>query len=368
MPSMKTSALVGAFACISQVAAHGVVSGIVAGGHFYQGYRPFFKYDNPQPVVVGWSIPEDGDTGYVPPSSFSNPDIICHKGATNAKTNVIVAAGQTVELQWTKWPTSHHGPVINYLANCNGDCTTVDKSKLLWNRLLSESAGLLDESKFTYADPGFWATDKLIAANNSWTLTIPSSIAAGNYVLRHEIIALHGAGKIGQAQNYPQCINLKITSSGSNSLQSGIVGTALYQAGDPGILSNIYQKLTSYPIPGFRAPSVGASGTASKGTTPPAAASSPSPASSMSGRPTPSPLTPAVTPADPAIVSFKEDKPANSSSAPSPAPADSGPPAGTTLQQLLDWTTQSIADFQKNGGKLASRKLRRSHAREILVE
>lgn len=34
--------------------------------------------------------------------------------------------------------------------------------------------------------------------------TVPQHLAPGNYVLRHEIIALHAAGQANGAQNYPQ--------------------------------------------------------------------------------------------------------------------------------------------------------------------
>jgi len=42
----------------------------------------------------------------------------------------------------------------------------------------------------------------LQANNNTWTMTIPSGLN-GNYVLRHEILALHSAGQQNGAQNYP---------------------------------------------------------------------------------------------------------------------------------------------------------------------
>lgn len=92
--------------------------------------------------------------------------------------------------------------------------------------------------------------------NNTWTVTIPSGIR-GNFVLRHEIIALHSAfdqdGEDG-AQNYPNCINLKISGTGSEyPCRSGADcrhGTELYSADDPGILINIYEVLSSYTIPG----------------------------------------------------------------------------------------------------------------------
>ncbi|KAL8961047.1 MAG: hypothetical protein Q9183_005367, partial [Haloplaca sp. 2 TL-2023] len=94
---------------------------------------------------------------------YKNPDSICGKGATPAELSATVPAGGTVELQWTEWPVSHHGPVIDYLANCNGECQSVDKTQLQFNKIAE--AGLIDTSP----RPGHWASDDLIAANNSWT-------------------------------------------------------------------------------------------------------------------------------------------------------------------------------------------------------
>ncbi|KAL8895009.1 MAG: hypothetical protein Q9207_008334, partial [Kuettlingeria erythrocarpa] len=221
----------------------------------YPGYTIDFAYSDNPPPVVGWSVPENKDTGFVSPSKFSDPDIICDKGATPAQKYVTVAAGATVELQWTKWPESHHGPVMDYLANCNGECTTVDKTKLQFNKI--DEQGLISYT----SQPGSWASDKMIAANNSWTVTVPKSVAPGNYVLRHETIALHSAGNADGAQNYPQCINLKVTGSGTDKLASGTLGTELYTPTDPGILVNIYEKLT-YIIPGPKLYSGAESGTA----------------------------------------------------------------------------------------------------------
>lgn len=133
---------------------------------------------------------------------------------------------------------------MDYLANCNGECTVAEKTKLQFNKI--DEQGLVSWT----AQPGSWASDKLIAANNSWTVTIPKSVAPGNYVLRHEIIALHSSGESDGAQNYPQCINLKVTGSGTDKLASGTLGTKLYTPTDPGILVNIYNKLTTYAIPG----------------------------------------------------------------------------------------------------------------------
>ena len=188
------------------------------------------------------------------PSSYTNPDIICHKGATNAQLSVTVEAGGRIELQWSDWPTSHHGPVLTYLARCGGDCSTVDKTTLQFVKI--DSAGLINDNTI----PGDWASDQLIAASNSWTLTIPPSIAPGGYVLRHEIIALHSADEKDGAQNYPQCINLKVTGEGNDGLESGTLGPSLYNSADPGIAISIYSKLSGYVIPGPLLYSGGGSG------------------------------------------------------------------------------------------------------------
>lgn len=151
----------------------------------------------------------------------------------------MVQAGQSITLQWNTWPgDSHKGPIIDYLARCSGSCSTVDKTSLRFFKIAQQ--GLIS--------PNNWATDVLGRNSNRWTVRIPSSLQAGNYVLRHEIIALHSGASPNGAQLYPQCINIQVTGGGS-SQPSGTPGTSLYRATDPGILHNIYTS-TTYPIPG----------------------------------------------------------------------------------------------------------------------
>lgn len=155
----------------------------------------------------------------------------------------MVAAGDKINLQWTTWPDTHHGPVIDYLANCGDSCETVDKTTLKFFKI--DGVGLVDDTTL----PGTWGDDQLIVNSNSWMVEIPPTLAPGNYVLRHELIALHSAGSEDGAQNYPQCFNLQITGSGSDK-PSGVLGTDLYKATDAGILINIYNSLSTYVVPG----------------------------------------------------------------------------------------------------------------------
>ncbi|KAJ5382340.1 Glycoside hydrolase family 61 [Penicillium concentricum] len=247
----------------AMVAGHGYVSGAVVDGTYHGGFIvDTYNYQAEVPENFGWAETAT-DLGFVDATGYSGPDIICHKDATPGAISAEVKAGGSVELQWTEWPESHHGPVITYMANCNGDCSKVDKATLEFFKI--DEAGLVDGS----SAPGKWASDDLIAANNSRTVSIPSAIASGNYVLRHEIIALHSAGETNGAQNYPQCLNLKVTGGGSDS-PKGVLGTELYKAADPGILVNIYTAMDSYKIPGpalYTGASSGSSTTAAAPTT-----------------------------------------------------------------------------------------------------
>ncbi|ETN42051.1 uncharacterized protein HMPREF1541_03990 [Cyphellophora europaea CBS 101466] len=239
----KNTAIAGVLAFAAKTAAHGIVTGIVADGQYNLGYDPGFKYRNPPPTVAGWSIPTVEDRGFV--SDLNGPDIVCHRGATNGQTYVKVAAGGTLEFQWTEWPEAHHGPMIDYLAPCGGDCTTVEKTSLKFIKVAE--AGLNNGSPA----PGSWASDDMRTNNNTWVVKVPSDVAPGKYVWRHETIALHSAHESHGAQPYPQCVNVEISGSGTNDMSGGQSAEEFYSWTDPGIELNIYYPpLTSYEIPG----------------------------------------------------------------------------------------------------------------------
>ncbi|KAM0704596.1 hypothetical protein Q7P35_008830 [Cladosporium inversicolor] len=244
MAFLQTAALLGSLAASAY--AHGRVTSIEADGETYTGFINDYIYTPDPPAIVAWSA-DNGDNGFVDGSAYTSGDIICHREAKAGKISASVAAGSKVEIQWgtDAWPESHHGPIIDYLAKCAGDdCTTVDKETLEFFKI--DEAGLIDGS----SAPGKWASDELIAADGKWSVTIPESLAPGQYVLRHEIIALHSAGDVNGAQNYPQCFNLEVTGSGTANPE-GVLGTALYTPEDAGIKVGIYSALgDSYEIPG----------------------------------------------------------------------------------------------------------------------
>lgn len=243
--AILSRALLGTLAVASTAVAHSHVNNLVINGVYWQGYDPTsYPYQTDPPVVVGWTA-ANLDNGFVSPDAFQTGDIICHKDATPAGGHATVNAGDSISIQWgIEWPDSHKGPVLDYLAKCDGDCETVDKTTLQFFKI--DQVGYLNGS-----DPGTWASDVLLADASSWLVRIPADLAPGNYVLRHEIIALHSAGQANGAQSYPQCFNLAVAGGGTGALSpSGTYGTDLYRATDPGILYNVYTSVEDYTIPG----------------------------------------------------------------------------------------------------------------------
>ena len=226
-----------------------------------------------------------------------------------------VAAGGSIKLQWDTWPESHHGPVLDYLAKCAGDdCTSVSAGDLSFFKI--------DEKGLNDAASNSWASDDLIKDGNAWTVTVPEDIAPGQYVLRHEIIALHSAQDANGAQNYPQCINIEVTGSGTAE-PAGVAATSLYTAKDAGISLNIYNGLTGYEIPGPAVYSGGASSGSSGSTPKPASSSAASSAAATS-----------AAASSPAATSAAATSAAASSSAPEQtgeAGSDSSAPCTTTI-------------------------------------
>lgn len=120
---MHTSALLlpALAALLDVAAAHGFVTGVSINGAWTKGSDPVWYYyaADQKPVTAGWDSLNQ-DLGFVSPSSFQSVDIACHKSATAGKAYASVNAGDTIKFSWNTWPDSHKGPVINYIAPCNG--------------------------------------------------------------------------------------------------------------------------------------------------------------------------------------------------------------------------------------------------------
>lgn len=108
---------------LSQVKAHGFVRGVTDNGAWTAGSDPVWYYykQNGQalPVTAGWDALNQ-DNGFVEPAALGTADINCHKSATSSKAYASVNAGDKITFYWNSWADSHKGPIINYIAPCNG--------------------------------------------------------------------------------------------------------------------------------------------------------------------------------------------------------------------------------------------------------
>ena len=79
-----------------------------------------------------------------------------------------------------------------------------------------------------------WGT-AVVYAKLRWTSTIPASLAPGNYLIRHELLALHQADT---PQWYPECAQLTVTGSGTATPPASYLASipAYASASDPGVL------------------------------------------------------------------------------------------------------------------------------------
>jgi cellulase len=116
---------------------------------------------------------------------------------------------------------------MNYMAACNGPCSSfLGDTGSPWFKISQDVYN---------AQTNIWASDALANNNHSYTVTIPRNIVPGQYLLRHEILALHGGGTIGGAQFYPVCIQLTVQGGGSFKPAGNVSLPGSYSPTDPGI-------------------------------------------------------------------------------------------------------------------------------------
>ncbi|KAG8822693.1 Esterase/lipase/thioesterase [Serendipita sp. 401] len=228
----------------SSVSAHGYVQEQTVGGTKYTGYLPYSDpYYSTPPARIIRKIPGNG-----PVTDLSLIDVQCNGysgggvvGSAPAPLVASAAPGSTVTFNWTTWPDSHVGPLITYMAKAPSDITK-------WNP--GTSAVWFKINHSGKSSSGEWAATTLIKNKGIYSVTIPSGLKPGQYLIRHEIIALHSAYSYPGAQVYPSCSQIQVTGSGTRSPTSFVSFPGAYTASTPGIVFDVYQGPATYPIPG----------------------------------------------------------------------------------------------------------------------
>ncbi|KAK3319671.1 glycosyl hydrolase family 61-domain-containing protein [Cercophora scortea] len=209
-------------------------------------------------VWVNGADQGDGRNVYIrsPPNNspvkdLASTDLVCNvNGAKAVSSFVKAAAGSTLTFEWFHdnrgddiIDGSHKGPIITYIA----PFTTGNGASSIWTKIAEE--GFDTSTKL-------WAVDKLKTNGGKKDFTLPAGLAAGKYLIRQEIIALHesdaafNVNSVRGAQFYPSCVQIEVTGSGTAVPTQNFNFNTGYTYSDPGILFNLYGSFTSYTIPG----------------------------------------------------------------------------------------------------------------------
>lgn len=168
---MRFSTLALVIILAEQAYAHGFVTHFktddVDNGGYLLNYYYQKKNGQAVPKVAAWSA-ENLDSGFIAPDNYTSPDIVCSINSEPAGTTAEVKAGGTVSFTWNKW--AHFGPVMTYVARCDGNCSTVDKTKLRFIKI--------DEAGIDF-DTQEWAARKMVSNNLTWVTNVPKTLAPG---------------------------------------------------------------------------------------------------------------------------------------------------------------------------------------------
>jgi len=240
---MKTSTLflpflAAALSLVPSAHGHGLVYHFGVDGKMYTGDTPGGKSD-PSPIrQVSSQDPIYGAT---------SPSVNCGTGAPNAALVVDAMPGSNLTWDWktaslSNWP-HNTGPMLTYLASCGSTtCDQFDSRTAKWFKI--DQVGK-DAS-------GDWVQQQIMNGD-TYSTNLPKDLAPGQYLVRHEIIALHLATQKGKAEFYPSCQQINVGGSGTGvpSQDELLSFPGAYSDDDPGIYTpNVFDPKAEYVFPG----------------------------------------------------------------------------------------------------------------------
>jgi len=264
---MKSISLLTLLSALTLTSAHGIVQNLIIGATTYPGNNAENANDPKVDSVIREVITQN------PVKGAMSVDMNCGASSKPAALVANVMPGDMMRFNWmgaygNNW-VHDTGPMMNYLASCGDQtCDKFDSTQAKWFKISQDGR---------QSSGGLWM-QALVKAGGTANVTIPSNIKPGNYLMRHELIAIHNGQTMGGAEFYPSCTQLNIGGSGtgvpSNSELVSFPGA--YQDSDPGIFDqNAYDPSAAYTFPGPPvAAFVGGASSGSSGSDSGAAASS----------------------------------------------------------------------------------------------
>ncbi|RPA86821.1 family 61 glycosyl hydrolase [Ascobolus immersus RN42] len=229
------------------VRGHGYVEEVTIGGVKYPGYNPYLDNHIAKPTPPArlfYPIVENHPV-YDP----TEGNITCNWTREEEglpKLTAVARAGSNMTIRWTRWPESHFGPQMTYLAWCGGKkCSEYDVRNPEARFFKISQDGWNSRTRT-------WLQEDFLKNNSTLTVTLPKNIPNGEYVVRHELLALHAVtnDKYGP-EFYPQCWQITITGGTGTTIPAGVPFPGAYQPNDPGIeFRTNRSNIVSYPFPG----------------------------------------------------------------------------------------------------------------------
>ncbi|KDR76812.1 hypothetical protein GALMADRAFT_31073, partial [Galerina marginata CBS 339.88] len=182
-----------------------------------------------------------------PVKGATNPSLTCGQNSTAGSLVADANPGDSVTFDWRdgglgNWPHTT-GPMLTYMASCGTKaCNDFDITQAKWFKIQQD--GMMSSSTWYLAN---------VAAGAVANASIPRNLAPGNYLIRHEIIALQIAVSMGGAEFYPSCSQLRIGGDQTGAPQTSELVSlpGAYSDTDPGIYTpDVYNPGFTYTFPG----------------------------------------------------------------------------------------------------------------------
>ena len=193
-------------------------------------------------------------------SSSTNPEYQADKclgvnGETGVSRGACVDAGDSIVFEWRDWPDasqpgsidpSHKGPCAVYMKKVDNSAASNNAAGDGWFKVMEDG---YDSSA------GKWCTEKLIPNDGHLAATIPKDLAAGYYLVRPELLALHQADKTpADPQFYVGCAQIFLSSSGSAVPHNTVSIPGYVSMSTPAMTFNIWAQPMKLPFPDFGPP------------------------------------------------------------------------------------------------------------------
>ncbi|KAI1082411.1 glycosyl hydrolase family 61-domain-containing protein [Whalleya microplaca] len=217
--------------------ASAVSLSLIAAVSAHQNFHQFWVNDETPGYEIGIRMPPSNN----PVTDVTSDDIACNVDGTDGSgvQTVAASAGDSITVQWDQ--STHPGPITHMLYG------PVDSAAAA----TGVGAGWFKIDELDYAD-GQWANEIMSANDMKHTFTLPSNLASGEYLLRSEMLALHGSQVLDGGQFYIGCAQLSITGPGG-ACTPEISLPGAYDASDDDIyIPNFYNGFdaTTYKAPG----------------------------------------------------------------------------------------------------------------------